>query len=73
MSHFSVAVFTRPNGKTVEELLDPYSEELEVAPYVARTEDEALKEADRQFKNSRKSPIANTWYDEREIECLEDD
>lgn len=26
MSHFSVAVFTEPNGKTVEELLAPYQE-----------------------------------------------
>ena len=27
MSHFSVAVFTEQNGKTVEELLAPYSEQ----------------------------------------------
>ena len=38
----------------------------------AETEDEALSKADRQFESSRTSPIASTWYDEREIECLED-
>lgn len=44
MSHFAVAVFTKPNGKTVEELLAPYNEELEVTPYIAKTKEEALEE-----------------------------
>ena len=39
----------------------------------AETEDEALEEAERQFDSSRRRPIASTWYDEREIECLEND
>ena len=39
----------------------------------AETEDEALKEAESQFISSRMSLVANTWYDEREIECLKEE
>jgi hypothetical protein len=35
MSHFSVAVFTEDNGKTVEELLFPYDENLTIEQYMA--------------------------------------
>lgn len=33
MSHFSTAAITVPDGKTIEELLAPYDEELQVEPY----------------------------------------
>ena len=36
MSHFAVAVFT-DGKKSIEELLAPYSENLEVAPYIYLT------------------------------------
>lgn len=38
MSHFTVAVFTEPNGKSVDELLAPYNEELEVPHYTSKEE-----------------------------------
>lgn len=44
MSHFSVAVFTKP-GQTVEELLAPYDENLEVEPYLKYTRQQAIDEA----------------------------
>lgn len=43
MSHFTVAVFTEEN-QTVEELLEPFYEGLEVEPYVSKTKEEVLKE-----------------------------
>lgn len=64
MSHFAVAVFTEPNGKTVEELLAPYSEELEVAPYVARTKEEALEEISNHVDEY---PEYKTMTDEEKI------
>ena len=45
-------------------------EEYEVE---AETEEEALKKAEKEFDRDRMSPIANTFYDEREIECLEEE
>lgn len=42
MSHFSVAVFTKPNGKTVEELLALYDENIVMEPYIKYTKEEAI-------------------------------
>ena len=39
----------------------------------AETKEEALVIADKQFRNDRYSPIANTWYDEVEVEYLDKD
>lgn len=38
MSHFTVAVFTEQNGKSIEELLAPYDEGLEVPHYTSKKE-----------------------------------
>ena len=43
-------------------------EEYEVE---AETEDEAIKKAEKEFDRDRSKPIVSTWYDEREVECLE--
>lgn len=43
MSHFTVAVFTDDNGASVRNLLAPYSEEIEVEPYVLYTKDEIIR------------------------------
>lgn len=39
MSHFITLVFTKENGKSVEELLAPFDENIEYAPYVKYTRD----------------------------------
>lgn len=44
MSHYTVAVFTK-KGKSVEDLLAPYDENIEVAPYVSETKEEIIAEA----------------------------
>lgn len=43
MSHYSVAVFTKPGGKSVEELLAPYDENLETKPYIYKTKEDIIK------------------------------
>lgn len=48
MSHYSVAVFTKPNGTSLEELLAPYDENIEVAPYIYRTKAEIIETAKKQ-------------------------
>ncbi|MDD7755241.1 MAG: hypothetical protein PUJ51_12170 [Clostridiales bacterium] len=45
MSHFTVAVFTEPNGKTVDELLAPYDENIVVEPYIDKTKEEIIQSA----------------------------
>lgn len=47
MSHFVVAVFTE-QGQNIEDLLEPFDENLEVEPYVRFTKEEILKEIDEQ-------------------------
>lgn len=47
MSHYTVAVFTDREGLSLEELLEPYNESLEVKPYIDRTKEEVLEEIDR--------------------------
>ena len=42
MSHFSVAVFTKPNGRSLERLLAPYDESIEMVPYIKYTKEEAI-------------------------------
>lgn len=44
MSHFTVAVITA-RKESLEEMLAPYDENLEVEPYVERTKEEIIKEA----------------------------
>ena len=43
MSHFTVAVVTKDKNK-LNDILAPYSEELEVAPYIYRTKEQIIKE-----------------------------
>lgn len=68
MSHFAVAVFTKPNGKTLEELLAPYDEELEVEPYMAITKEEALariaeyEDKHPEYKNMTDEEKMRDWF-----------
>lgn len=42
MSHFAVYVFTKPEGRDVDDLLAPYSEEIVYAPYIEYTKEQAI-------------------------------
>ena len=52
MSHFTVGVITkgRPSEEALEELLSPYSENLEVEPYVDKTKQQIIDEAVEDYK-----------------------
>lgn len=38
MSHYAVAVFTEPNGRSIEELLAPFDENLHVPHYISKSD-----------------------------------
>lgn len=44
MSHYAVAVFTK-EGQSLEELMEPFYEGIEVEPYIAKTKQEIIQEA----------------------------
>lgn len=70
MSHFTVAVFTNGN-QTVEELLEPFYEGLEVESYVSTTKEEALKEIKEYCdKNEKLKEEYSKLSDEEKIKDL---
>ena len=75
MSHYAVAVFT-DGTQTVDELLEPFCENVEVEPYISRTRQEII-ERGREIANRAKEKLSNgrtLSSDEREaMECKTDD
>lgn len=57
MSHFSVAVFT-DGKKSVEELLAPYDENIEVTPYVKLTRQQMIEEALERKRTMNRESVA---------------
>jgi len=53
MSHFSVAVFTDENT-TVEELLEPFYEGIEVEKYIALTREDIIQRGKRRINHLKK-------------------
>jgi len=52
MSHYTVAVFTKNKHDSIEKLLAPYDENIQVAPYVERTKAQIIQyERDELQKN----------------------
>jgi len=64
MSHFTVAVIT-DSIDTLEEMLEPYNENIEVKPYIDKTKEEIIKEAkERQkriIKNEKDGKEISSW------------
>jgi len=60
MSHFSVAVFHRPD-QSVEELLAPYDEGKEVEKYVRYTRQEAIDYVRKTFEKMADKPDEECW------------
>lgn len=58
MSHFSVAVFTKPNGRSLERLLAPYDESIEMAPYIKYTREEAIAKERKEIAEYAKGSYA---------------
>lgn len=57
MSHFAVYVFTKENGKSVDELLAPYNECIEYAPYVQYTKEQAVEKVKKEIEDYKNSPL----------------
>lgn len=51
MSHFVALVFTKENGRTVEELLAPYDENIVYAPYVQYTREQAIAKIRKEIED----------------------
>jgi len=50
MSHFTVAVFTEDEEQDLDELMEPFSENLEVEQYVSMTRDDLVREERRRMQ-----------------------
>lgn len=64
MSHFRVAVFQTPTSPDVEMLMSPYDENIEVAPYIDMTCDEALargREITAKAKERMDAGVGDKW------------
>ncbi len=53
MSHFTVAVITA-RKENLEEMLEPYDENIEVEPYISKTKQEIIEEARKRKENYSK-------------------
>ncbi len=51
MSHFAVAVFTKDGGKTVEELLAPYDENVDMPRYVKYTKAQLIEKGRKEIED----------------------
>ena len=58
MSHFITLVFTKENGRTVEELLAPYDENIVYAPYVQYTREQAIAKIRKEIEDYKNGPYA---------------
>ena len=63
MSHFSVAVFTEQNGATVEELLAPYSEHIQLEPYIKYTKEQAIEDVKKDIERYKNTTYAKYLAD----------
>ena len=58
MSHFITLVFTKENGRTVEELLAPYDENIVYAPYVLYTREQAIAKIRKEIEDYKNGPLS---------------
>lgn len=58
MSPFAIVVLTEKNGKSIDELLEPYNENLEVTPYITHYKNKAEEYIDDLIQRT-KTRIAN--------------
>lgn len=74
MSHFCVYVFTKKNGRDVEELLRPYDENIVYAPYVEYTKEQAIVKVRKDIEEYKNGLYAKYLADPKkyEEECHND-
>lgn len=69
MSHYTVGIITKekPNYTQLEDMLEPYSENLRVAPYITRSYEEVKKELVEYLERVVKSYEENEEVDKEKI------
>lgn len=63
MSHFCTYVFTKKNGRSVEELLAPYDENITVTPYVEYTREQAIVKVRKEIEEYKNDLYAKYLKD----------
>lgn len=63
MSHFAVYVFTKENGRSVDELLAPYNENIVYAPYVEYTKQQAIEKVRKDIEDYKNGLYAEYLAD----------
>lgn len=72
MSHYTVAVITKTNPyetNELRELLAPFDENIEVAPYISRTHEQIIEDA-KKYKDKWVEKIENEEDNEKLVEYL---
>ena len=64
MSHYSVAVFTKPNGKSLTDLLAPYDENLEVESYIYKTREDIINNGIKYKNDIKEGKIKLSEYNQ---------
>lgn len=62
MSHFAVAVVTKDKDR-IEEILEPYSEELEVPRYIKYTKEQLIEKVKKEIEDYKNSTYAKFLKD----------
>ena len=67
MSHYQVMAIVRKGGPGLEELMEPYSEHLSVAPYVSKTKAELIRAIGERISQARadRARIAEAGYESK--------
>ena len=68
MSHFITLVFTKENGESVDELLAPFDENIEYAPYVVYTKEQAIAEIRKEIEDYKNGLYARYLSDTKAYE-----
>ena len=63
MSHFVVYVFTKEDGRGVDELLAPYNEGIEYAPYIQYTREQAIAKVRKDIEDYKNGLYAKYLAD----------
>ena len=63
MSHFTVYVFTKEDGRDVEQLLAPYDESITYPPYIALTKEQAIAKTRKEIEDYKNGLYAEYLAD----------
>lgn len=72
MSHFTVFVFTKKDGKDVEELLAGYDENIVYAPYIKYTKQQAIAEVKKEIEDYKNTKYAEYLMNPEAYEAAHD-